>query len=79
MRVNRTVFRSEVSQPKTKSSRRRCKNKNRFLAEFWWKPDEDKHGWVFFDDHEGSESYGKGVTRCSGCGERLHRGMLTPA
>ena len=38
----------------------RCKNKKRFWAEFWWKPDENRHGWVFFDDHEGSESYGEG-------------------
>ncbi len=57
----------------------RCKNKNRFWAEYWWKPDKDKHEWVFLDDHKGSERYGESVTTCSGCGERLHRGMLTPA
>jgi hypothetical protein len=28
----------------------RCKNKNRFWAEFWWKPDKDEHEWAFFDD-----------------------------
>jgi hypothetical protein len=57
----------------------RCKNENRFWAEFWWKPDKDEHEWVFFDDHKGSGTYKESVTRCSGCGERLHRGMLTPA
>jgi hypothetical protein len=57
----------------------RFKNKNKIWAEFWWKPDKDKHEWAFFDDQKGSESYGESVTNCSGCGERLHRGMLTPA
>ncbi len=56
----------------------KCKNRKRFWAEYWWKPDKDKHEWAFFDDHKGSESYGERVTNCSGCGERLHRGMLTP-
>ena len=57
----------------------RVKKKNRFWAEFWWKPDKDEHKWVFFHDQEGSEGYGESVATCSGCGERLHRGMLTPA
>ena len=57
----------------------RCKGKKRFWAEFWWKSDEDEHGWRFFDDDEGSASYGDRVTNCSGCGERLDRRMLTPA
>jgi hypothetical protein len=55
-----------------------CKSRRRVWAEFWWKPDENKHEWAFFDDHKGSESYGESVTNCLGCGERLHRGMLTP-
>jgi hypothetical protein len=57
----------------------RCKNKTRFWTEDSCKPDEDKHERVFFEDQEGSEGCGEGITRCSGCGERLHRGMLTPA
>jgi hypothetical protein len=57
----------------------KCKDKKRFWAEFWWKPDEDKHEWLFLDDDTGSGSYGERVTRCSGCGEPLHRGTLTPA
>ena len=57
----------------------KCRERRRFWAEFWRKADEDGHGWVFFDAQEGSEGYGEGATRCSGCGERLHRGMLTPA
>ena len=55
-----------------------CKSRRRVWAEFWWKPDENKHEWAFFDDHKGSESYGESVTNCLGCGKRLHRGMLTP-
>ncbi len=57
----------------------KCENRKRFWAEFWWKPDKDKHGWVFFADDKGSESYGESVTNCAGCGERLHRGKLTAA
>ena len=57
----------------------RCKNKKRVWGEFWWKPDEDRHQWVFFDDDRGSATYGESVTNCSGCGEQLHRGALTPA
>lgn len=57
----------------------KCKEKKRFWAEFWWKADEDGHGWMFFDDDRGSETYGESATTCSGCGERLHREMLTPA
>ena len=57
----------------------RCKNKKRIWAELWWKRDEDGHQWVFFDDDDGSETYGEIVTRYSGCGERLRRAMLTPA
>ena len=57
----------------------KCKSRRRFWAEFWWKANEDGHGWVFFDDERGSDTYGESVTKCSGCGERLHRGTLTPA
>jgi hypothetical protein len=56
-----------------------CKCKKRVWAEFWWKPDKDKHEWLFFDDDRGSETYGESVTTCSGCGEQLHRGTLTTA
>ena len=56
-----------------------CKSRKRIWAEFWWKSDENKHGWVFFDDDKGSETFGESVTTCSGCGERLHRGTLTTA
>ena len=56
-----------------------CEQKNRVWAEFWWKPDEDKHQWVFFDDDNGSDTYGQSITNCSGCGERLHRNTLTAA
>jgi hypothetical protein len=56
-----------------------CKCKNRVWAEFWWKPDDDKHEWVFFDDDGGSETHGQNIINCSGCGERLNRGKLTPA
>ena len=56
-----------------------CKCKNRIWAEFWWKPDDDKHEWVFFDDDSKSVSYGERVTNCSGCGQQLHRGALTLA
>jgi hypothetical protein len=57
----------------------KCEDKKRFWAEFWWKADEAEHGWVYFDDDDGSVSYGERVTNCSGCGEQLHRRALTPA
>ena len=57
----------------------KCNNNSRVWAEFWWKPDKDKHEWRFFDDHKESESYGERVTNCTECGERLHRGRLIPA
>lgn len=57
----------------------KCKSKERVWAEFWWKPDQNKHEWTFFDDNKESGSYGESVTNCSRCGQRLHRGMLTPA
>lgn len=56
----------------------KCEDKKRFWAEFWWKPDEGKHGWLYFDDNKEGGSYGESVTHCSGCGEQLHRGTLTP-
>ena len=56
-----------------------CKCKNRVWAEFWWKPEDDKHEWAYFDNEAGSESYGERVTNCPSCGERLHRGRLTAA
>jgi len=57
----------------------KCKNKKRVWAEFWWKPDQDGHQWVFSDDENGSETYGQSVTHCSGCGKRLNRKTLTAA
>jgi hypothetical protein len=57
----------------------KCKSRRRVWAEFWWKPDDDKHEWVFFDDDDRSGTHGQSVTHCSGCGERLHRGRLTAA
>ena len=57
----------------------KCKNRKRIWVEFWWKPDEDKYEWVFFDDDKGSESYRESVTNCSGCGQRLDRKTLTAA
>lgn len=56
----------------------KCGERKRFWAEFWWKPDEGKHGWLYFDDNKEGGSYGESVTHCSGCGEQLHRGTLTP-
>ncbi len=56
-----------------------CEQKNRVWAEFWWKANEDGHGWVYFDDDKGSVSYGERVINCSGYGQLLHRGTLTPA
>lgn len=56
-----------------------CKNRNSIWAEFWWKPEEDKHTWVFFDDDTTSETYAEMVTHCPGCGKELHRRTLTAA
>jgi hypothetical protein len=55
----------------------RCKQKERIWAEVWWQPDRDKHMWVFFDDDKDSETYGQSINNCPGCGEELHRKMLT--
>ena len=57
----------------------KCEDKKRFWAEFGSKANEDEHGWVYFDDDNGSVSCGECVTSCSGCGERLHCGRLTAA
>jgi hypothetical protein len=56
-----------------------CEQKSKIWAELWWKPEEDKQIWVFFDDDKGSETYGQSVTNCLGCGEPLHRKALTAA
>ena len=56
-----------------------CKKRNRIWAEVWWQPDKDKHLWVFFDDDKDGETYGESINNCPGCGEELHRKMLTAA
>jgi hypothetical protein len=56
-----------------------CKKRSMIRAEFWWKAAEDKHGWVYFDDDEASQTYTQSVTHCPGCGEELHRRMLSAA
>ncbi len=56
-----------------------CEQKNRVWAEFWWKPEEFNYVWVFFNDDDRSETHGQSITDCLGCGERLHRKMLTAA
>lgn len=57
----------------------KCEKKNKIWAEVWWKPEADKHLWVFSDDNKESKTYGERITNCLGCGEELHRKMLTLA
>lgn len=57
----------------------RCKKKHRVWAEFWWKPEEGRHGWIFWDDDSQSETFKERVTRCPACGEQLRRKTLIAA
>lgn len=56
-----------------------CENKNSIWAEFWWKSEEDKHIWVFFDDDKTSVTYAEMVTHCPSCGKELSRKSMIAA
>ena len=56
-----------------------CENKNKIWGEFWWKAEEGKHSWIYFDNEETSGTYREKVTHCPGCGVELHRKTLLAA
>ena len=47
-----------------------CPERHRLWGELWW---VDGHRWVFFDDHEKSETYTEQVEYCPACGRPLER------
>ncbi len=51
-----------------------CEQKHQIWGEFWRVG--GKHGWIFFDDQDWSETYTEQLTHCPACGRRLERKNL---
>jgi len=51
-----------------------CEQGQDLWGEFWWTGEQ--YQWVFFDDHQISETYSEQVMYCPECGRQLERKTL---